>query len=295
MTQQPAQPHLTIIGTPSNLQEATTRANKYKRKTYVTQKIKIGLALTLALILLTPGVASTQIPAWASLTYAAAILLLEIYTSCARSTRNWVRARETVENIKRHTWLYAVHGAPYDQGDDADDAFKYHTYLIGISKQEGMRRYPAVSCEVTPSTAAIRDSSFSQRQSIYLEHRAHPMLNWYKERATHHKRLGVLWKTVLTLAQLTAMTLLVGQLSGWWHVDLSSILGSLIAAAASWSGAKQHPYLASIYKDTATNLGDWVQGLKNADEKEWGTLVTGCEETLQGATKQWGAFRLGHN
>ena len=78
-------------------------------------------------------------------------------------------------------------------------------------------------------------------------------------------------------------------------MDLSSILGALIAAAASWSGAKQHPYLASIYKDTATNLGGRIQGLKNADEKEWGTFVTGHEGTLQEATKQWGAFRLGHN
>lgn len=295
MTQQPTQPHLTIIGTPSNLQEATTRANKHKRKTYVTQKIKVGLALTLALLLLTPGVASTQIPAWASLIYAALILIIETYVSATKPTRRWVSARETAENIKRHTWLYAVRGAPYDQGDDADNAFKYHTYLIRLSKQEGMRRYPAVSCEVTPSTAAIRDSSFSRRQSIYLEHRAHPILAWYKARAVHHKRLGVLWKTVLMLAQLTAMTLLVGQLSGWWHVDLSSILGALIAAAASWSGAKQHPYLASIYKDTATNLGDRIQGLKNAGEKEWGTLVKGYEDTLQEATKQWGAFRLGHN
>lgn len=295
MTQQPTQPHLTIIGTPSNLQEATTRANKYKRKTYVTQKIKISLALTLALLLLTPGVASTQIPAWASLIYAALILTIETYASATKPTRRWVSARETVENIKRHTWLYAVRGAPYDKGDDADNAFKYHTYLIRLSKQEGMRRYPAVSCEVTPSAAAIRDSSFSQRQSIYLEHRAYPMLNWYKERATHHKRLGALWKTLLTLAQLTAMTLLVGQLSGWWHIDLTAILGALIAAAASWSGAKQHPYLASIYKDTATSLGDRVQGLKNAGEKEWGTLVKGYEDTLQEATKQWGAFRLGHN
>ena len=88
MTKQPAQPHLTVIGTPSNLQEATTRANKYKRKTYVTQKIKVGLALTLALILLTPGVASTQIPAWASLMYAAVILLLEIYTELGECKRN---------------------------------------------------------------------------------------------------------------------------------------------------------------------------------------------------------------
>jgi hypothetical protein len=295
MTQQPTQPHLTIIGTPSNLQEATTRANKHKRKTYVTQKIKVGLALTLALLLLTPGVANTQIPAWASLIYAALILTIETYASATKPTRRWVSARETAENIKRHTWLYAVRGAPYDKGDDADNAFKYHTYLIGLSKQEGMTRYPAMSCEVTPSTAAIRDSSFSRRQSIYLEHRARPMLNWYKARATHHKRLGLLWKTVLTLAQLTTITLLVGQLAGWWHVDLSSILGALIAAAASWSGMKQHPYLASIYKDTAANLENRMQGLKNADEKEWGTLVTGYENTLQEATKQWGAFRLGHN
>lgn len=295
MTQQPAQPHLTVIGTPSNLQEATTRANKYKRKTYLTQKIKVGLALALALLLLTPGVASTQIPAWASLIYAALILTIETYASATKTTRRWVSARETAENIKRHTWLYAVRGAPYDKGDDADNAFKYHTYLIRLSKQEGMARYPATSCEVTPSTAAIRDGSFTRRQSIYLEHRAQPILNWHKARGTHHKRLGLLWKTVLTLAQLTTITLLVGQLAGWWHVDLSSILGALIAAAASWSGAKQHPYLASIYKDTAANLENRIQGLKNADEREWGALVTGYEGTLQEATKQWGAFRLGHN
>lgn len=272
MTQQPKQPHLSIIGTPSNLQKATTRANKHKRKTCLAQKIKVGLALALALLLLTPGVANTQAPTWASLIYAALILTIETYASATKPTRRWVSAREIAENIKRHTWLYAVRGAPYDQGDDADNAFKYHTYLIGVSKQKGMKRYPAVSCEVTPSTAVIRDGSFTRRQSIYLEHRARPILAWYKARATHHKRFGMLWKTLLILAQLTAMTLLVGQLAGWWHVDLSSILGALIAAAASWSGAKQHPHLTTIYKDTVTNLENRIQGLKNADEKEWGTV-----------------------
>lgn len=295
MTQPITQPHLPTIGTPSNLQEATTRANRHKRKTYLTQKIKVGLALTLALLLLTPGVASTPAPTWASLIYAALILTIETYVSATKPTREWVSARETAENIKRHTWLYAVRGAPYDKGDDADNAFKYHTHLIEVSKQKGMIRYPAASCETTPSTAVIRDGSFTRRQSIYLEHRARPILAWYKARATHHKRFGMLWKTLLILAQLTAMTLLVGQLAGWWRIDLSSILGALIAAAASWSGAKQHPYLASIYKDTAANLENRIQGLKNADEKEWGTLVTGYEDTLQEATKQWGAFRLGHN
>ena len=147
MTQQPPQPHLTTIGTPSNLQEAATRANKYKRKTYLTQKIKVGLALALALLLLTPGITSTQAPAWASLIYAVLILTIETYVSATKPTRRWVSAREIVENIKRHTWLYAVRGAPYDKGDDADNAFKYHTYLIGVSKQKGMRRYPAVSCK----------------------------------------------------------------------------------------------------------------------------------------------------
>lgn len=200
MTQQPEQPHLTTIGTPSNLQEAATRANKHKRKTYLTQKIKVGLALALALLLLTPGVANTQAPTWASLIYAALILTIETYASATKPTRRWVSARETAENIKRHTWLYAVRGAPYNKGDDTDNAFKYHTYLIGLSKQEGKRRYPAVSCEVTPSAATIRDGSFTRRQSIYLEHRAQPMLAWYKARATHHKRLGALWKTQLTLS-----------------------------------------------------------------------------------------------
>lgn len=66
--------------------------------------------------------------------------------------------------------------------------------------------------------------------------------------------------------------MLVGQLAGWWRIDLSSILGALIAAAASWSGAKQHPHLTTIYKDTVTNLENRIQGLKNADEKEWGTV-----------------------
>ena len=272
MTQQPEQPHLTVIGTPSNLQEAATRANKYKRKTYLAQKIKVGLALALALLLLTPGVANTQAPTWASLIYAALILTIETYASATKPTQEWVSAREAAENIKRHTWLYAVRGAPYDVGDDADNAFKYHTHLIGVSKQKGMKRYPAVSCEVTPSAAVIRDGSFTRRQSIYLEHRARPILAWYKARATHHKRFGMLWKTLLILAQLTDMTLLVGQLAGWWHVDLSSILGALIAAAASWSGAKQHPHLTTIYKDTVTNLENRIQGLKNADKKEWGTV-----------------------
>lgn len=100
MTQQPTQPHLTIIGTPSNLQEATTRANKHKRKTYLTQKIKVGLALTLALLLLTPGVSSTQIPAWASLIYAALILTIETYASATKPTQEWVEARSAAENIK---------------------------------------------------------------------------------------------------------------------------------------------------------------------------------------------------
>lgn len=315
MTQQPAQPHLTVIGTPSNLQEAATRANKNKRKTYLAQKIKVGLALALALLLLTPGITSTQAPTWASLIYAALILIIETYTSSTKPTREWVEARSVAENIKTCTWLYAAHGSPYNTGNDAEDNLRYridlarngqkfqvghipahtHTRRHTLSRVQTQQRKPAEGVGVTAEATIIRQTGFQERKETYLQGRAHPMLNWYKARATHHKRLGVLWKTILTLAQLTAITLLVGQLAGWWHVDLSSILGALIAAAASWSGAKQHPYLATIYKATVANLGNRIQGLKNADEKEWGTLVTRYEDTLQEATKQWGAFRLGHN
>lgn len=148
MTQQPKQPHLTVIGTPSNLQKATTRANKHKRKTYLAQKIKVGLALALALLLLTPGVANTQAPAWASLIYAALILTIETYASATKPTRRWVSAREIAENIKRHTWLCAVRGAPYDKGDDADNAFQIpHVSHRAIQAGRDERRYPAVSCK----------------------------------------------------------------------------------------------------------------------------------------------------
>lgn len=315
MPQQLTQPHLTVIGTPSNLQEATTHANKHKRKTYLTQKIKVGSALTLALLLLTPGVAGTQIPAWASLVYTALILIVQAYSSVTKPTREWVEARSAAENIKTCTWLYAVHGSPYDTGNDTEDNLKYridlakagqkfqlahihnraYTRRHTLSRVQMQQKAPAKGVGVTAETNIIRQTKFQERKGTYLAGRAHPMLNWYKARATHHKRLGAFWKTVLTLAQLTAIALPIGQIAGWWHVDLTAILGALIGAAASWSEAKQHPHLANLYKFTAVNLENQVHDLENADEKQWGALTNKYEHTLTKATTEWGAFRLGHN
>lgn len=315
MTQQPAQPHLTTIGAPSNLQEATTRADKHKRKTYLLQKIKVGSALTLALILLTPGVASTQTPVWASLIYTALILTIETYVSATKPTREWVIARSVAEKIKTCTWLYAVHGTPYDTGNDVEDTLRYridlaiagqafqlahipsrtHTRKHTLTRVYTQQKKPAKGIGVTAETTIIRQTRFQERKETYLQGRAYPMLDWYKARATHHKKLGALWKTILTLAQLTTITLLTGQIAGWWHIDLSAILGALIAAVTSWSETKQHPHLANLYKGTAENLENQVYELENADEKQWGALTNKYERTLTGATTEWGAFRLGHN
>lgn len=315
MTQQPEQPHLTVIGTPSNLQEAAIRANKYKRKTYLAQKIKVGLALALALLLLTPGTTNTQAPTWASLIYAALILTIETYASATKPTREWVETRSAAENIKTCTWLYAVHGSPYDTGNDTEDNLQYRIDLAGagqkfqlahiptrtytrrhtISRIRAQQKKPAKGVGVTVETNIIRQTGFQERKETYLKGRAQPMLNWYKARATHHKKIGALWKTILIIAQLTAITLPIGQIAGWWNVDLSAIIGALIAAVASWSETKQHPHLANLYKGTAVNLENQVHELEDSDEKQWGALTNKYERTLTKATTEWGAFRLGQN
>ena len=59
---------------------------------------------------------------------------------------------------------------------------------------------------------------------------------------------------------------------------------------------EKHPILATLYKNTVTELEKWLPELTNyPKEQDWGYLVGKYEEILTDATKKWGEFRLNNN
>lgn len=225
------------------------------------------------------------------------VFVLDITASLYKPTKKWVTCRTLTEDVKSSTWLYAAHGSPYDTENNANDTSKYRADLLKYSRQQDLTLYSVNPPHyISPNTKVIRESSFTRREEIYLHNRAKPMLEWYRKRATHHRRLGWFWKITLTISEVTAIVLLAGQATGVWGSNLSAILGAFLAAGTSWSAAKKHPILANLYKNTVTELEKLLPDLKNyPKEQDWGYLVGKYEEILTNATKQWGEFRLNNN
>lgn len=286
----------TGLKTSKILRRVFVQADKYKRITYGLSQAKIVLGMVVAGSMIMFEKLDNR--SWLLVALFATIMMfiLDITASLYKPTKKWVTCRMLSEDIKRATWLYAVHGSPYDTENTANDTSKYRSDLLKYSKQQNLKPYGANSYYISPNTKIIRESSFTRREEIYLHNRAKPMLEWYRKRATHHRRLGWLWKTILTISEITAIVLLAGQATGVWGSNLSAILGALLAAGTSWSAAKKHPILANLYKNTVTELEKLLPDLKNyPKEKDWGYLVGKYEETLKEATEKWGEFRLNNN
>ena len=276
--------------------KVSAQADKYKRITYGFSQAKILLGMVVAGSMIMLEAHTDRF--WLFIALAATILvfILDIIIRLYKPTKKWVTYRTLTEDVKSSTWLYAAHGSPYDTENNANDTSKYRADLLKYSKQQDLKLYSVNTHYISPNTKIIRESSFTRREEIYLHNRAKPMLEWYRKRATHHRRLGWFWKTILTISEVTAIVLLAGQATGVWGSNLSAILGAFLAAGTSWSAAKKHPILANLYKNTVTELEKWLPELKNyPKEKDWGYLVGKYEEILTDATKKWGEFRLNNN
>ena len=272
------------------------QADKYKRITYGFSQVKILLGLMIAGSMIMLETHADRL--WFFIALAATILvfMFGLISGVYKPTKKWVTYRMLVEDVKRSTWLYAVHGSPYDTGNNANDTSKYRTDLIKYSRQQDLKPCGATPYYISPETKVIREASFTRREDIYLENRAHPMLEWHKKQATHHRRLGWFWKITLTISEITAIALLAGQATGAWGANLSAILSAFLAAGTAWTAAKKHPILANLYKNTVTELEKRLPDLKNyPKEQDWGYLVYKYEETLKEATEKWGDFRLNNN
>ena len=276
--------------------KVSARADKYKRITYGFSQAKILLGMVFAGSMIMFEKLDDRSWLLVALFATIMVFMLDITASLYKPTKKWVTYRTLTEGVKRITWLYAVHGSPYDTENTANDTFKYRSDLLKYSKQQNLKPYSANSYYISPNTKVIRESSFTRREEIYLHNRAKPMLEWYRKRVTHHRRLGWFWKIILTISEVTAMVLLAGQATGVWGSNLSAILGAFLAAGTSWSAAKKHPILANLYKNTITELEKWLPELKNyLKEQDWGYLVGKYEEILEESTQKWGEFRLNNN
>ena len=272
------------------------QADKYKHITYGFSQTKIVLGMVVAGSMIMFEAHTNRFWLFIALSATILVFMLDVIVGLYKPTKKWVTCRTLAEGVKSTTWLYAVHGSPYDTENTANDTSKYRSDLLKHSKQQNLKPYGATSYYISPNTKIIRESSFTRREEIYLHNRAKPMLEWYRKRATHHRRLGWFWKTTLTISEVTAIMLLAGQATGVCVSNLSAILGAFLAAGTSWSAAKKHPILANLYKNTVTELEKWLPELKNyPKEKDWGYLVGKYEEILTDATKKWGEFRLNNN
>lgn len=272
------------------------QADKYKRITYGFSQAKIVLGMVVAGSMIMFEKLDDRSWLLVALFATVMVFMLDVIVGLYKPTKKWVTCRTLAEGVKSNTWLYAVHGSPYDTENTANDTSKYRSDLLKHSKQQNLKPYGATSYYISPNTKIIRESSFTRREEIYLHNRAKPMLEWYRKRATHHRRLGWFWKITLTISEITAIALLAGQATGAWGANLSAILSAFLAAGTAWTAAKKHPILANLYKNTVTELEKRLPDLKNyPKEQDWGYLVYKYEETLKEATEKWGDFRLNNN
>lgn len=225
----------------------------------------------------------------------AAMHILDIITGFWNPSKRWVTYRELSEEIIHSTWLYAVHGTPYDTGTNYD-AIRYRTHLASCYNTRGLDRPMEANPHIiSTNTDVIRESDFQTRRNLYLENRARPMFDWYTNRATHHKHLNRVWKTAILLSELTALILLIRQAAGDPYATFLIVLGALIVVATSWATAKKHSYLADLYENTTNKLEPLLGRLVATEGKEWGILVSLYENTLKESTIAWASFKLGHN
>jgi hypothetical protein len=146
---------------------------------------------------------------------------------------------------------------------------------------------------ITPRMDELRQRPFADRRLVYIEGRTLDQSRWYSRKACANRRRANIWRFLLVAAEVAAVSLAVGRVSGAWDVDLAGLLAAVIGAGTAWVAVKQFSPLASAYSVATKELALQATKLGAVSEEHWPLVAADAEEAISREHTTWIASRTG--
>ncbi|MFC9439441.1 DUF4231 domain-containing protein [Nocardia sp. NPDC057030] len=228
---------------------------------------------------------------WAMVALAgfAAALIAEVILISQRPEQDWYSGRALAESAKTLAWRYAVGADPFFLSLGAEAArAELRARLAGIVEKVGSRiAIGADVPDVTDAMTTLRNASFTERKTAYIEGRTKDQHRWYARKAEDAKRKTLMWQAFLVVAEVVGLVLAGARAFDIWEMDISGIVAACIAAGAAWVGLKQYSALTTAYATAANELALQVGRLTDVTEAEWPQAVADAEEAISREHTMW--------
>lgn len=238
-------------------QESDALAIKAQRKHFFFVRIKIMLVLAIG------GIMSFSLPqesAFQTLIVIVleSLLVLSLAITAILNIKNydrvWFSSRKIAESVKTETWRFIMKIEPYDDSmrdDEAENRFLERLKEILYSHQPLCYQLIQDSMEgfqITERMRKIRNDSFQNRKTFYIEKRISDQRLWYAKKAKWNrdqesKWLGITW--VLEIAAIISAILIA-----YFKPIIINPIGiftTAIGGCLSWINARSYREPAKSY------------------------------------------------
>lgn len=230
--------------------------------------------------------------------FAAAILLVSVLQA---PEKDWYNARALAESIKTLTWRYMMATEPFEQtasGQGAEKAFtEYLTELLEMNRASGqVLSYEIVSgAQITDEMERIRNLSFEERRTLYLNSRITDQLNWYLSKARSNRRnsriLTWICVAIYTLAIIIAGIQFYHAMITVEPFPLQWVTEPILVMAASllgWIQAKRYSELAASYTLAVHEISKIRENISRVtSQQEFAGFVLESETAFSREHTQW--------
>ncbi|WP_425860720.1 DUF4231 domain-containing protein [Arthrobacter sp. TWP1-1] len=222
-------------------------------------------------------------------------LVSEIASWVFQPEKNWYDGRAVAESAKTLAWRYAVGADPFPASMAravAEDLFRER--MSSVADQVSDRIvFESAHAVITPRMDELRQSSFEDRRVVYVEGRTLDQHRWYSRKARENRHRANIWRFLLIVAEVAAVSLAIGQVFGAWDVDLAGLLAAVIGAGTAWVAVKQFSPLASAYSVATKELALQEVKLRTVSEELWPLMAADAEEAISREHTTWVASRTG--
>jgi hypothetical protein len=245
--------------------------------------------------ILTIQAGAIDVAAWLMLIGFFVALISELASWIFQPERDWYDGRAVAESAKTLAWRYAVGADPFPATMSREVAEKlYSERMSEVADQVSERIvFGTAQATVTPRMNELRDGSFPERKSAYIEGRTLDQHRWYAGKARLNRHKANEWRLLLIVAETVAVVLAFGLVLGAWDVDFAGLLASMIAAGAAWVAVKQFSPLASAYSVATKELALQATKLRDVAEDRWAIVAADAEEAISREHTTWVASRTG--
>ena len=211
------------------------------------------------------------------------------YRLVSRADERWWNGRAGAESAKTLCWCYVVGGDPFPIGARQPEVELSRRLKEIADKVADMAPIAIGSPPATTEMKQERDTTESDRVSLYQTERIRSQMAWYRSKSEFNAVRRNTWAAVAITFQALALGLGVVVVFLDWDFDAVGIFTSCAAAAVAWSAVKQHETLARSYSVASNELAIIDARIDARGWTDWARFVNEAEEAISREHTSWRA------